>query len=622
MTHIPENDDQLEILKDRLSAAGMDRRTVLKVAAAASAGAVTAGAINFGDAAASPLTGRRRLKYAKPQAAPDADQTFYHTGIYEDPTSFDWNLNLYCNAEEETFAGLLTFNENLEAVADWAEVFTPNEDASVWTFNLRKDNKGWTDGHPVTAGDFVYSFRRQLDPASKAAYAAFLFDIKYAQALNAGRAYGKDSEGNALPEELESDPLYGKIPTPEDLAVKAIDDWTLEVTMQGPRAYFPQVVAYQAAVPAPKWKVEELGDKWALAENGQAIVSNGPFKVDEWAKGEVLRMSRNDNYWDAENIKLTTVIEPISPSTNEVTLFEEGSSDQQVDWAVLPAAKYEQYINDPEKKDLVNQYVYYGIWMMLPQVTVPPFDQLEVRKALSHAIDATKLETVTGKLVTPGHCMVPQGVFGFLDDPALAEIQKFDPAMAMEQLVGTEFEGGANWPEITMWMRANEELYNADIMANEIVSQLKANLNMDVKIQQVPQSNFTDQLYENKWQLIFIRWWYDYPDPNNGYGDMFFSQKGSGKRQAWSNAEFDNLVLAGKAEPDADKRLAIYRQAEEIIQTDVGYMPLVYRVDNYVFKPYVKGIAVNNFGQLVPDGNIYVRMLTKAYIEGKDAAGA
>lgn len=609
MTHNPDHDEQLEIMKERLTAAGMDRRTVLKVAAAASAGAVAGAGINYGGAMASPLTGRRRLKYAKPQeGTPDADQTFYHTGIYEDPTSFDWNANLYCNAEEETFAGVLTFNENLEAVADWAETFSPNEDASVWTFNIRKDNKGWTDGRPVTAHDFVYSWRRQLDPATKAAYAGFLYDIKYAQAFNGGAPYAS---------ETGEDPLEGKVPTGEDLGVKALDDWTLEVTMEGPRAYFPQVVAYQAAVPAPQWKVEELGEAWALAENGQPIVSNGPFKVDEWAKGQVLRMSKHEGYWDAENIKLTKVIEPISPSTNEVLLFEEGQGDQSVDWAVLSAGDYERFSTDPELSALINPYVYYGIWMMVPSNGIPPFDKLEVRKALSHAIDRDRLATVTKGLVTPGYCMVPQGVFGYLDDPALAEIQKFDPALAKEQLVGTEFEGGQNWPEITMWMRANEENYNANIMAEDIVAQLKENLGMDVKIQQVPQANFSEQHFENKWQLIFVRWWYDYPDPNNGYGDMYYSRKASGKRTAWSNAEFDDLVLAGKAEPDPAKRLAIYQQAEEIIQEDVGYMPLVYRVDNYVFKPYVKGVAVNKFGQLVPDGNIYVRMLTKAYIEGK-----
>jgi oligopeptide transport system substrate-binding protein len=168
-------------------------------------------------------------------------------------------------------------------------------------------------------------------------------------------------------------------------------------------------------------------------------------------------------------------------------------------------------------------------------------------------------------------------------------------------------------------MRANEEIYNANIMAADIADQLQQNLNMTVSIQEVPQSNFSEQLFENEWQLIFIRWWYDYPDPNNGYGDMFYSRKASGKRQAYSSDAFDDLVEQGKAEPDPEKRLAIYRQAEEVIQTDVGYMPLVYRVDNYVFKPWVKGVAVNQFGQAVPDGNIYVRMLTKVSVEGRES---
>jgi ABC-type oligopeptide transport system substrate-binding subunit len=205
--------------------------------------------------------------------------------------------------------------------------------------------------------------------------------------------------------------------------------------------------------------------------------------------------------------------------------------------------------------------------------------------------------------------MVPQGVFGFLDDPSLLGIQGYDPELAMASLVGTEFEGGQNWPEITMWMRAEEEQYNADVMANDIVDQLQQNLGMSVSIQPVPQSNFSEQLFENQWQLVFIRWWYDYPDPDNGYGDMFFSRKSSGKRQAWSNEAFDDLVIQGKEAPTPEDRLAIYLQAETIIQEDVGYMPLVFRLDQNVFKPWVQNIAVNSYGQKVPDGNIYVNML-------------
>ena len=602
MSGKPDLTEQLEIMKQRLLAGGMSRRDVLKVAAAAAAG--TAGAsLGASRIAAAPVA-VRGLRSSRLQEG--EEQIFYNWALSENPVSFDWNANLYCNADVSTFAGLLTFDVNNVAVPDWAERFESNEDASVWTFHIRPNNRGWTDGNPVTSHDFVYSFRRQLDPATGAPYAGFLFDIKYAEAFN-----------TQTPVDNPDDPLHGKIPTGDDLGMRAIDDWTLELTMEGPRAYFPQVVAYLAAYPAPRWQVEKYGDKWALGGD-IPIVSNGPFKVDVWEHDVKVVMSKNEGYWDAERIRLTKVIDPIIPSANAVLAYEHGTGDQRHDWTLLGAADYRRYAEDPELSQQLHPYVYPGIWMMLPSNGIYPFDKLEVRRALSHAIDRERLVTVTNGLVTPAYTMVPPGVFGFLDDPELEKIQGFDPEKAMAALQGTEFEGGQNWPEITMWMRAEEEIYNADVMANDIVDQLKQHLGMDVKIQPVPQANFVQQLFENQWQLVFIRWWYDYPDPNNGYGDMFYSRKAAGKRQAWSNEEFDDLVLAGKAEPDPEKRLQIYLRCEKIIQEDVGYMPLVYRLDQYVFKPWVKNLPVNQQGYVVPNGNIYVGMLKEIYIEGRE----
>lgn len=598
---------QLDIMKERLEVAGMSRRQVLKVAAAAAAGTALAGAAAIAPSGAEAAPGARARRLNTLAQTTGEEQILYQPNINDNPSSFDWNLNLYCNAEVETFAGLLTFDENLNAVGDWAETFESNADASVWTFHIRPNNQGWTDGTPVTANDFVWSYRRQLDPANGAAYAGFLFDIKYAEQLN-----------TEVPVDDPDDPLNGKVPTVEDVGVKALDDWTLEITCAGPRAYFPQVVAYIAAYPSPQWMVEEYGDNWALGQD-VPIVSNGPFKVDNWEYDVKIEMSKNEGYWDAENMRLAKVTDPIYPAAQNVLLYEEGSGDQRLDWTTLSAADYERFLADPELSQQIQPYVYPGIWMLLPQVTVEPFNDLKVRQALSHAIDRSRLETLTNGLVTPAWCLVPAGVFGFLDDPSLQEIQNFDPALAMEMLTGTPYEGGEGWPEVTMYMRADEEIYNSDIMAADLVAQMKENIGLDVKIQTVPQSNFSPQLFENKWPLVFIRWWYDYPDPNNGYSDMFYSRKASGKRQAWSNDEFDDLVNAGRAEPDPEKRLAIYLQAETVMQTDVGYMPIVYRQDQNVFKPWLKGVPVNNNGYSVPDGNIFVRAMTKLYIEGRPA---
>lgn len=585
--------EQLEHLAKRYRSAGIDRRTFFKVAAAATAGtAVVAGVPRFvGTAAASPATTPiRRLR-----AQGDTEQFLYHNQRNDEPKSQDFNLDLYCNGEVELFAGLLTFDENNLAVPDWAESFEPNADASVWTFHLRKDNKGWSNGDPVTANDFLWSWTRQLDPANAAAYAGFLFDIKNAEAFNLSTA----ADASATPV------------TADDLGIKVIDDWTLEVEMQGPRGYFPQVVAYTASVPAHRASVEQYGNEWAIGKEGIPLVSNGPFKLDEWEHQSKLVLSRNENYWNAEAIALDKVIEPIIPATNQTLAYESGSGDQQLDWVQVGASDLKRYQDDPELSTQLQPYVYPGIWMLISSNGVPPFDDKNVRLALTHAIDRDRLVNLTNQLVSPAFCMVPPGVFGYLDDPQFEENLKFDPDAAKAMLQGTEFEGGTNWPPITMSLRGSEDNLNSNLMATDVAAQLKEVLGMDIQLEVIPENDWRPRLFENTFQLTWIRWWYDYPDPNNGYGDMFYSRKNSGKRQAWSNDQFDDLVNDAKAEADPDKRLAIYTQCEQVIQQDGGYIPVVFRQDQYAYKPFVKDVPVNQQGFWVPEGNIFVRFLAR-----------
>ncbi|MFN8592370.1 MAG: peptide ABC transporter substrate-binding protein [Thermomicrobiales bacterium] len=592
-------DHQLWLLGQRFQALGMSRRNFMKIAAAAAAGTVTTAGMEKYVGPGVSAAPRRAIR--RQDLGPD--DVFYNFALVDDPVSFDWNLNLYCNAEVEVAAGLLTFDADLNAIPDWAETFTPNEDASVWTFNIRKDNQGWTNGtdaKPVTAQDFVWSWERQLNPANGAAYAGFLFDIKNAEKYNLGE------EGVKA----------------EDLGVKALDDWTLEVTMEGPRAYFPQVVGYQAAVPAPQWAVEEYGsDKWASGD--VPLWVNGPYKLDKWEHDVVVEVSPNPNYWNFENLKLKKVYDPIIPSDAAILAYERGEGDQKLDWVNVGAANLPQYQEDPELSKQLQKYVYPGIWMLVPSNGQEPFQNdevgLKVRQALSHAVDRSRLVELTNGLATEANCMVPAGVFGYIDDPAITGIQNFDPAKAKELLVGTPYEGGQGWPEITMHMRGGEEHLNSDLMANDIVAQLQENLGMNVSIQVWPEASWRPELFKNEFQLVWIRWWYDYPDPNNGYGDMYYSRKNSGKRQAWSNDEFDDLVNEAKAAPDPDARLEIYKKAEKIIQEDVGYIPVVFRVDQYAFKPWVKDVPVNRQGYWVPLGNIYARMISSVDVEGRPA---
>jgi ABC-type oligopeptide transport system substrate-binding subunit len=590
-------DDQLRILARRFKSAGVSRRKFMKIASAAVAGTVTtAGMERYvgPGVAAAPRAALRRQDVGP-------DEIFYHWGLRADPTSFDWNLNLYCNAEETVAAGLVRFDPDLNAVADWAETFSTNDDATVWMFNLRPDNIGWTNGtdtRPVTAHDFVYSWERQLNPANAAAYAAFLFDVKNAEAYNTGE------EGI----------------TAEDLGMKALDDWTLEVTMQGQRAYFPQVVGYQASVPSAQWAVEEYGsDQWA--SGNVPLWCNGIMKLDKWEHDVVVETSPNPGYWDFERVRIKKMIQPIVPAESTLLTYERGEGIQRLDWAPVGASDLKRYQEDPELSQQLRAYSYPGIWFLIPSNGQEPFQNdevgLQVRRALSHAVDRSRIVALTNNLSIESNCLVPAGVYGYIDDPEIAAIQAFDPAKAMEMLVGTPYEGGKNWPEITMHMRGTEEVYNSDLMANDIIAQLQENLGMNINIQVWPEASWRPELFKNEFQLVWIRWWYDYPDPNNGYGDMFYSQKSSGKRQSWSNAEFDALVDEGKGVVDPEARLEVYKKAERIMQEEVAYIPVVFRLDQGAFRPWLKDVAVNRQGFAVPDGNMYPWMVADIAIEGR-----
>lgn len=565
--------------EERVLATELTRRGLVKTAATATAGAAAlGGAVKFG---------ARPAAAAAPNAAQaaGAEQRFYNYVLQNNPLTYDFNANLYAGAEPEVWAGLLTFDPDGRVVPDWAERWESNEDASVWTFFLRQNNKGWSNGDPVTAHDAVWSLARILNPETNNSYAFILYDVKNGEAFNGGTAKA------------------------EDLGLKALDDWTVEITLEGPRANFPQKLAYTACVFAHRPSVEQHGEKWALGGD-IPLVSNGPYKLDLWEQGVKAEHSVNPGYWDAENIQVTKLIDPIIPGDQTALAFESGKGDQQLDWTPVGAADLQRFQSDPNLGQLLKQFVYPGIWMLLPSNGQPPFDKLEVRRALSHAIDRDRLVTVTNGLALPANVMTPVGVYGYFEDPAISEIQKFDPALAMESLKGTEYEGGQNWPEITVLMRSDEGQLNSNLMMNDIAAQLKENLGMDVKINELPEATFRPTLYENTAQLVWIRWWMDYPDADNQYYDMFYGKKASNKRQAWTNDQFDQLIVQAKGELDPEKRLELYKQAERIIQEDVGYIPVVFRVDQNAFKPWVKDLPTNEQGFTVPDGNIYVRGVT------------
>jgi ABC-type oligopeptide transport system substrate-binding subunit len=571
-------DQQLALFQQRLSAIGVGRRDFLKVVGAMAA----FGGLGFATEAraGTPSKPGPGEKLAK-------DQVFRYGGggtFQNDPASHDFNKDLYCTGVPALFAGLMVFSADFLAEPWMASKVEGNKDGSVWTFTMRKDTR-WSDNAPVSARDFEWSWKRQLDPASAAPYASFLYDIKNGEAFN-----------------------KKKITDSKEVGVRAKDDWTLEVTLEGPRGYFPVLAAYLAALPAYRPAVEKYGDKWTEAGN---LVSNGPFTLEAWEHNKQMVLKKNPYYFGAKDVHLTRAIIPIIPVAAGALPYE----NNELDLTWLQAGDLKRLQSDPRMQKDVFRYPFPGTWYLLPQVTKPPFDNLKVRRAVSQAIDRDNVVKVAQGLAIPAWSMIPPGFPGAVDDPKIKGIQKFDKKAALDHLKGTPFEGGKNWPKITLTMR--DEALGAKPLAEAVQAVLLDNLNMKTELEVLEQRVFRERLWKQDLQFVWIRWFMDYPDPHNEYFDTFYGKKTTGRRQAWVNDAFDKELELGRDTRDPKKRLEAYKRAEEIMQTDVGYVPVAWVVRYAAAKPWVKGIEKNKAGELVVDGNIYVSMLEHIYMVEK-----
>jgi oligopeptide transport system substrate-binding protein len=568
--------EEFALFQGRSQAAGVSRRSFVKVAAALAA--ALGGGWRSETSAARGTPGSPGEELASEQVVRVGGGGYFS----RDPSSHDFSKDQFGGGHPALFAGLLRFNADFEAVPDLAMRVEPNAGNSVWTFHLRRDSK-WSDGAPCTAHDFVWSWLRKLDPASAAPYASFLYDVRNAEAFNKGGVTDRTQVG-----------------------LRARDDYTLEVSLEGPRSYFPVLTAFLALLPAYRPAVEKYGDKWTEAAH---IVCNGPFVLDSWERGHRFVLKRNPHYYGARDVRLDRVIVPIIPLASGLLPFE----NDEVDFSLVPSGDVSRALRDPRLKGQILRYPRPQTWYLIPQVTRSPFDQLQVRQAVSHVIDRKAVARVANGYAIPADSMIPPGSPGHIDDPRIAQIQRFDPRAALAALKGTPFEGGKNWGSIVMSMR--EQGDGARPMAEAVQAMLLEYLNMRCELEVLDPKIFHQRLWKHDFQLVWIRWSMDYPDPHNEYFDTFYGGGSpDSKRQAWVNRGFDALVESARGESDKAKRLSLYRRAEEILQRDVGYVPVTWGTPYAALKPWVKGVPKNRLGEIVVDSNIYIDMLAHLYV--------
>lgn len=478
-----------------------------------------------------------------------------------EPKTLDPQLNSASDGGyviNNTFEGLFR-HSGTEIVPAIAESYEVSADGTVYTFKL-KDTK-WSDGTPLTAADFEYSWKRALDPATASEYSFQLYYIK------GGQEYFEGTGSR------------------DDVMVKALDDKTLEVTLIAPTAYFLDLLTFYTYLPTKQSVVEATADGgWAI--DPAKVVCNGPFMLSEYNSGESLVLVKNPNYWNAANITLEKIVATmIVDESTMLTAYESGELDI-ID--SMPTAEIPRLQAEDDTFMILPQV---GTYYFIFNVNVKPVDNPLVRKALTLAIDRKAIvETVTKGGQIPATGFTPPGLYDANGDvfhtvagdyginPNAAEV---DAAKAL--LAEAGYPDGAGFPVI-------EILYNTSeghkAIAEAVQEMWKQNLNIDVTIANQDWAVFQDTRHNGGFTVARGGWLGDYADPMTML-DLWTSYSGNNDAQ-WKNMEFDALIENAKVKTGQERFEALYA-AQQMMMDEMIVCPVYYYTDPVMVSNRVQG---------------------------------
>jgi len=439
-------------------------------------------------------------------------------------------------------------------------------DGLVYTITLR-DGLTWADGSPLKASDFEFAYKRTLDPTTKAKYATMLAWIKGGAALTA-----------AKPEEIEAKKAA--------VGVKAIDDKTLEITLERPIAFFTDQLSMPIFFPQKPDFVKAQGDKFGA--DADKVIGAGPFKLESWNHQQQLVMVKNDKYWDAANVKLNKVtVNVVKEASTSLNMYE----TDQVDLTELKGDQYAMYKDKPDltlKKEFVSSYVMYETKKF------PAFANAKIRQALGMAIDRNALnDVVLGGSSIPSTGLIP----GTVSDGNNQEFRKvagdtqpkFDAAKAKQLL--DEGLKELNMTSLPTFKLTSDDTDVSKKTIEFIQAQWKQNLGVNVEGEPLPFALRVERMQKNDFQALIALWGADYNDPMT-FLDMWLSDNKSFNYMEYNNKSYDDLVKAADKETDLAKRSQMLVDAEKVLMADMPLSPLYFRTRPYAKKTNVDGIIL------------------------------
>ena len=469
------------------------------------------------------------------------------------------------------FENLLKIDKEGKVVPGLAEKYEISDDQLTWTFHLR-DGLKWSDGSDFTAEDFVYSWQRMVDPNVAATYAQTVLGMVEGY----DEAIGKpDAEGNTTID-----------PDPTKLKVEAPDDKTLIVHMAKPTPYFDKLAAFVSLSPVKKDVVEANPDGWSI--DPKTYISTGPFKLTEWKPGSYLMFEKNENYWDADSVKLDGIKCLLMEDQNAAfSAYESG------DALMIKSIPTQEITTLKERADY-HLDPNLGTYYLDLNNTLDEFKDSRVREALSLALDRKYIsEVITAGTYTPATGFVSEGVTDWdgsdwkdniTDTSVYINVDDYagNLAKAKELLKEAGYENGVGLPE--MVYSTNDASYHKKIA--EYLQQAWGELGLKVEVNIVEWKSFTPQRRSGNYQIARDGWVMDYNDPSN---ILELALTGNGNNNAkYSNPEFDALMEKAATEKDPQTRFGYFHQAEDFIMKDTAMVPLLYYNDFYLQSDKVK----------------------------------
>jgi oligopeptide transport system substrate-binding protein len=493
-------------------------------------------------------------------------ETVLHRGNSGEPQTLDQaqtSINIEAFILKDLFEGLTIYDAAGKIVPGTAESWTLSDDGTVYTFKLRADAK-WSDGTPVTAEDFAFSYKRVEDPKTAAKYANILYPIKNAEKVNKGEA------------QLD------------ELGVKAVDEKTLEITLERPTPFFLELLAHQTALPISKASLEKNGADFVKPG---VMVSNGAYKLQSHTPNDSLTVVKNTEFWDAANTKIDKVIfYPIDDQAASVRRFEAKEMDLSYNFSADQLDRLRKSYGDQVHVSPSLATYYYTF-----DTRQAPFDDVRVRRALSMAVDRDFLakEIYSGSQL-PSYSMVPSGMGSYgesakADFASMSQLDREDEAVKLMKEAGYG-EGGK---PLSVEIRYNTNP-NHERVATAVADMWKTTFGANVSLVNLDVASHYGYLQEGgKFNVARAGWVADYADAEN-FLALSVSTNKTFNYSKFNNPEFDALMKKSYDEKDPAARNKILHEAETILMKEQPVAPFLTQAELWLVSSRVKGWVDNS----------------------------